>query len=179
MADIVADSAVLSVADLPATLPTTLAALTGFAEMGKLSKDNLGIASDPTVVELFSFGFLRPTRTRKTREVMRLTANLQDWNTATVTAALNGGTITVTGGVSTFVPEDETTLVPHAMVLDIESGSYTYRFVFAECEVRSGIQVGMSDEDYSVLPLDVTILKPDSGSTYKIITNDPDWVATA
>lgn len=177
MSDIVADAGRLLVADDGTALPTDVATSWG-TDIGNLAKDGLGLASDPQIAELFSFGYTDPTRTRKTREVKRFTARLQKWNTSSFTLAFNGGTVTVAAGIATYVPEDDTTLVPKALVWEFENGSYIYRLCFTKVEVRSGTQMDFSDEDYTVLPLDVTVLKPTSGSPWKLVTNDPDFTAT-
>ena len=176
---LVADSGHLWVGPTTAAAPTdVVGALTGFSDIGLLAKDGLGLTSDPQIAELFSFGNLDPTRTRKTREVKRFTAKMQAWNTAAFTLAFNGGTVTVASGVATYVPVDDTTLEQHSLVWQFEDGSNIYRLYFPVVEVRSGVTMDFSDEDYTVLPLDVTVLKPISGSSYKLITNDAAFVAT-
>jgi hypothetical protein len=181
---LVADSGTLWVAPVGTTLPTNVATAMGTVDaawinVGKLGKDGLGLTSDPQIAELFSFGFTDPTRTRKTREVKQFTANLQEWNTASFTLAFNGGTVTVATGIATYVPVADTTLVGHAIVLEVEDGTSIYRLVIAEAEVRSGLQMNFSDEDYTVLPLAVTILQPDSGAAWKLVTNDTAFVVTS
>lgn len=176
---LVADSGKLFVAADGTALPTDVATAmpAAWTNVGKLAKNGIGLTSDPTISELFSFGNTDPSRTRKTREVKRFTARLQEWNTKAFQLAFNGGTVTVALGVATYVPVDDTTLVPHALVWEFEDGSNIYRLCFAKVEVRSGVQMDFSDESYTELPLDLTILKPTSGSAYKLVTNDAAFVA--
>lgn len=181
MDGLVADSGTLYVAPdgtaLPTDVATALAA--AYVDVGRLAKQGLGLASDPSITELFSFGDADPTRTKKTREVKRFTARMQAWNTASFTLAFNGGTVVVASGVATYTPVADTVLTSHVLVWEFEDGSDIFRLVFPKVEVRSGVQMDFSDEDYTVLPLEVTVLKPTSGSAWKLITNDADFTATA
>lgn len=176
---LVADSGKLWVGATTAAAPTTVSgALTGFTDVGRLAKNGIALTSTPTIVELTSFGELDPTRTRKTREIKQFTARLQAWNTASYTLAFNGGTVVVAAGVATYTPVDDTTLVQHSIVWEFEDGTNIYRLYLPLVEVRSGISMDFSDENYTEIPLDVTVLKPVGGSTYKLITNDAAFVAS-
>jgi hypothetical protein len=182
---LVADSGVLWVGTTAATAPTKANHATAMAtisalwlNVGRLAKQGVGVTSDPQITELFSFGDADPTRTKKTREIKRFTAQLQAWNTAAFTLAFNGGTITVTTGVAEYVPVADTALTQHSLCWEFEDGADKYRFYCPLVEVRSGISMGFSDEDYTTLPLEVTILKPASGSAWYLYTNDADFTAT-
>lgn len=183
---LVADSGTLWVGITTAVAPTKANHATAMGtidtdwnDVGRIAKQGVGLASDPQITELFSFGDADPTRTKKTREVKRFTALMQAWNTAAFTLAFNGGTVTVTTGVAEYVPPADTALTQHSLCWEFEDGAYKYRVYFPIVEVRSGIQMNFSDDDYTVLPLDVTVIKPTSGSAYYVYTDDPDFTATA
>lgn len=185
MAGLVADSGTLWVGPIGSTALTKANFATAigtidsdYKNIGDLAKNGISLASDPTIVELFKFGSLDPSRTRKTREIKRFTARLQDWNTASFTTAFNGGTVTVTSGVAEYIPVDDTELVPHIIIWEFEDGTYTYRLVFENTEVRSGTSMDFSDEAFTELPLDVTVLKPVSGPSWRLLTDNPLFVAT-
>lgn len=185
MADgLVADSGTLwvgitaAVAPTKANFATAMGTIdTDWHDVGRLSKQGIGLGSDPQITELYSFGDADPTRTKKTREVKRFTARMQAWNSAAFGLAFNGGTVTVTSGVAEYLPPADTALTQHSLCWEYEDGADSFRLYFPVVEVRSGVQMDFSDEDYTVLPLEVTVIKPVSGSAWSLLTNDADFVA--
>lgn len=178
---LVVDTGILYVADAETAAPinTTVAPAAAWVEVGLLAKQGIAFAGDPQIAELFSFGRKNPTKTRKTREVKKFTARMQQWNTDTFTLGFNGGTVVVASGVATYEPPADEDLNDKALLFHFEDGVNEYRLHLARVSVRSGIQMEFSDEDYTTLPLDVTLLEPNAGRPWKLITNNAAFTATA
>lgn len=176
--NIIADSFALWVAETtdaaPADVTTAMGTVdTGWKLCGLMMPDGIGMNSDPQITELFSAGYKEPTDTVKTREPKRFTAQLQQWNTHNLILALNGGTVAVASGTSTYTPPSNTALNEKSLTFEYEVGSFIWRIYMPRVQVRSGLQIGFPTNDYTVLPLDVTLLVPSGGgASYKIITNN-------
>jgi hypothetical protein len=176
-ATIVADSFALWRAPGGTAMPTDVTTAMGTVDaawklLGLLDPENIATSSDPQITELFSAGYKDPTNTIKTREPIQFTANLQEWRTATLQAALNGGTVAVASSTATYTPVASTILVDQALVFEFVTSTAIYRIPMPRVQVRSGLSLSFPTGQYTVLPLSVTLLKPASGSTYKIISND-------
>lgn len=147
--------------------------------VGLTTPDSLSFATNPTFDQVVSHQSDYPVRRMQTGEEATVSVDLQQWNTANLTAVFGGGTVTApTAGKFKFVPPALGARPEKSAIIEAVDGTKRYRWVFPRVMQVEGVESALNKGNEARLPLRLAVLGDDTASPWYLLTNDPAFVVT-
>lgn len=164
------------VAPTGTTLPTDIDSSldSAFKSLGYLSPQGPEISNGKTTNDIRAWQSFDPIATRVTEATLQVNFELMEWDSKTITLAFGGGSITTTANGHMFEPADPSVVDERCMIVEVNDGDYTTKFVFKRGFQAENLSARFSRTDPALLPVGFRVLAPDDGSrSYYILSDNP------
>ncbi len=162
-------------------LPTDIdgALNAAFKSLGYITEAGPSISNGKTIQDIRAWQSFNPIASRVTDATLQVNFELMEWDAKTVPLAFGGGEITTTSNGFKFTPADPSVVDERAMILEVNDGDYTTKFVFPRGFQAENLNAQFSRTDPAVLPIGFRILAPnDSSDLFYILSDNPAYDAT-
>lgn len=167
------------VAPAGTALPTNMAAPNAaFIEVGYVSEDGVTFTDGQDREDIGAWQSFYPIRKVVTGKNSGVEFVMRQWNEHTVKLAFGGGTISRTGGVSTYTPPEPGDLDERAMIVEWEDGDDTYRLVFPRGEVTGEVSSNVTRTAAADLPISFESTPAGVPSGPSDLANQPWYLLT-
>ena len=169
------------VAPTGTTLPTDIDAAfdASFKSLGYLSPQGPEVTNGKTTNDIRAWQSFDPIATRVTEATLQVNFELMEWDAKTITLAFGGGIITTTSNGHMFTPADPSVVDERCMIVEVNDGDYTTKFVFKRGFQAENLAARFSRTDPALLPVGFRILAPDDGSrSWFVLSDNPAFDAT-
>ena len=101
--------------------------------------------------------------------------DLLQWNGANIAYALgdSGEWADDGGGDYSYEPGEVGEVDERALIVEATDGEFNYRWIFPRTENQANVDFALTGSALAPLPVVATILKPDTGKSFGIQTDDP------
>jgi len=164
------------IAPVGSTLPssTTTAVDAAFFDLGYISEDGVTWTNSVDVQDINAFQSLLPVRRVVTGRTTELSFTLRQWNAATFSFALGGGSFDTVGSDYIFTPPaNGAALQEFSVVFDWADGDKKYRLIIARAAVTDSVETQIVRNAASDLPIKLSVFGSDDTDAYELYTNDP------
>lgn len=160
--------------------PTGLAAPSGnWRHLGYVSEDGVTFASQPQFRDQLAWQSLRPIGKKKTGVEETVTFGLMQFNPHTVSFAFGGITFTDSTTFYSGEPPADTAAPDYrSIIVDWSDGSNDYRLLFRKVLLTGNVEMALQAASDVVIPVELSILQPDSGKAWTLRTNDANFDPT-
>ena len=140
-----------------ATAPTNINSplVTPWVELGFVSEDGAKLTDAKTIENIGAWQSFYPVRILETARMAKAAFALEQWNTATLSLAAGGGTVSTAGTGKKFTPHAAGTISEWSIVIDLTDGAITDRFVIPKCMVTSALESQHNRTDLALMPVEV------------------------
>jgi len=153
----VAGNGTVYVAAYGVTLPSAhdAALPSSFTDLGYINEDGVTFTDEPTIDRKNAWQSFYPVRILETARMAKAAFALEQWNTATLSLAAGGGTVSTAGTGKKFTPHAAGTISEWSIVIDLTDGAITDRFVIPKCMVTSALESQHNRTDLALMPVEV------------------------
>lgn len=157
--------------------PTGLATPSGnWSDFGYVSEDGVTFASQPQFRDQMAWQSLRAIGKKKTGVEETLTFGLMQFNLDTVSFAFGGTTTTDNTTYYTVEPPADTAAPDYrSLIVDWADGTNSYRLLFRKVLMAGNLELALKAAEDVVMPIELTILQPDSGKPWYLKTDDANF----
>lgn len=145
-------------------------------DLGYTTEDGIRLTAAKTTNEIR--GWPSPEVLRRwidTRDLMA-SMTLRQFNGDNLLTALGGGTIeetSVDSDVFRYTPPDADDEGEFMLGVEWVDGDYTYRMFFRRGVVDDDVEIPVNRQDSVNLPISYKAIKPGTGATFELLTDDP------
>lgn len=148
-----------------------------WVELGYFTNDGVTVKVGRETKDIEAFQSLEPIRVIVTKRPVDVSFKLMQTNAPQVELALGGGTFAEEGtsNVYRYTPSDPSFVDERAVLVEIEDGDDTYRVELPRCLNKAGVEFSFKREEEVMFPIELSVLKPASGSSFEIVTDAPQF----
>jgi hypothetical protein len=172
---VVAGTGHIYVAPVGTAMPANISAAVddaGWVDLGYTTEDALHFVFDRQTKDLMAWQTRDVIRTVVTSEPKRIDFTLEQWNQNTWQLACGGGTFTGSAPNFLFTPPAAGSVDYRALIVALTDGSKHYRFLVQKALNKNPLDFSTRADDMALLPISMTLLVPDGGSTSWTLQTD-------